>query len=85
MEFTTLKKNTKFVKNCYERTENITRLLDELGWEWLGTRRLHARLRLLERLRIGLFQGEVDNIILMPHYVSRFDKSDKIRDTLLNR
>jgi hypothetical protein len=31
-------------------------------------------------IRTGLFHGEVDNIILTPQYVSRLDKSDKIRE-----
>jgi hypothetical protein len=69
-----------FVKKYYEQTESVTRLLDGLGWESLETRRLHARLRLLERFRTGFFQGEVDNIIFSSHYVSRFDKSDNIRE-----
>jgi hypothetical protein len=74
------RKAARFVKNCYERTESVTRLLDELGWESLGTRRLHARLRLLDRFRTGLFHDEVESIILTPHYVSRHDKGDKIRE-----
>jgi hypothetical protein len=56
------RKDALFVKNCNERTENVTRLLDGLGLEPLETRRLHAGLRLLERFRTGLFQGEGDNI-----------------------
>jgi hypothetical protein len=42
--------------------------------KWIGT--------LLERFRTGLFQGEVENMILTPHYVFRFDKSDNIREML---
>jgi hypothetical protein len=41
---------------------------------------LHVGLRLLERLRIGLFLDEVKNIVLNPNQVSRFDQSDKISE-----
>jgi hypothetical protein len=40
--------------------------------------RLHATLRLLEGFRTGLFLGEVDNISLTSHYVSRFKKATKL-------
>jgi hypothetical protein len=47
---------------------------------YLSTRRLHARLILLERFRTDLFHDEVESIMLTPHYVSRHDKGDKIRE-----
>jgi hypothetical protein len=74
------RKAARFVENSFERTESVTRLLDGLGWESLETRRLRTRPRLHERFRTGLFQSEVENIILTPHDVSRFYKTDEIRE-----
>jgi hypothetical protein len=67
-----------FVKNHYERTQSAPQLILELGWEPSDTRRLHARLRLLEKFRSDLFQSDAAEIILAPHYLSRCDKGDKI-------
>jgi hypothetical protein len=57
------RKTRRMDKNSEEQIEKSTLHLDGLGCESLETRRLHARLRLLERFRTGWFQCEVDSII----------------------
>jgi hypothetical protein len=74
------RKAARFVKNCYGRTDSVTQMLNELGWEPLETRRLRARLRLLEQLRMDIFKSDTENLILEPHYISRTDRSDKLRE-----
>jgi hypothetical protein len=76
----TQRKAASFVKNHYERTQSATKLILELGWGPLETRRQHARLRLLEKFRSDFFQSDTGEIILALHYIVRCDKSDKIRE-----
>ena len=64
------RKAVRFVKNCYGRTDSVTQMLNELGWEPLETRRLRARFRLLELLRIDICQSNKETIILEPHYIT---------------
>ena len=74
------RKAARFVKNYYGRTDSVTQMLNELGWEPVETRRLRARLRLLEQLRIAIFKSETENIILETHDIFRSDRSDKLRE-----
>jgi hypothetical protein len=74
------RKAARFVKNCYGRTESVSKLLEELKWEPLRARRLRARHSLLKKLGTETFRGDTENIILTPHYISRSERSDKIRE-----
>jgi hypothetical protein len=74
------RKAERFVKNCHDRTESVSNLLEELKLEPLRTRRLCLRHSLLKKRRTKTYRGDTENIILTPHCVSRSERSDKIRE-----
>jgi hypothetical protein len=45
------RKATRLVKNCLGRTQSVSKLLEELNWEPLRTRRLRARHSLPNKIR----------------------------------
>jgi hypothetical protein len=49
-------------------------------WGTMETRRLHRRLRLLEKFRSDLFQSNTVDILLTLRYISWSDRSEKIRE-----
>ena len=63
------RKAARIIKNCYGRTDSVTQMLSVLGWEPLETRRLRARLRSLEQLRMDILKSDTENIISEPRYI----------------
>jgi hypothetical protein len=79
------RKAARFVKNRYERTQSATQLLLELGWEPLETRRLHARLRPLEKFRSDLSQSDGVDIIGPTLHIQMQQKRRHWRDKFPDR
>jgi hypothetical protein len=75
-----LRKAARFVKNCFGRTQSISKLLEELNWEPLLIRRFRARHSFLKKLRTETFRGNTENIILTLNHISRSERSDKIHE-----
>ena len=69
----------RFVLNDYYRTSSVTRMLSEIGWEDLETRRKAARLTTLHKLYHGNSKLDVTGIVLEPHYLGRNDHGKKVR------
>ena len=69
----------RFVLDDYDRNSSVTRMLSEIGWEALETRRKASRLIMLHKLYHGNSKLDVSSIILEPHYLGRNDHRKKVR------
>jgi hypothetical protein len=62
------------------RANSVIQRIEGLGWGPTGTRRLHARLKLLKKFISDSFQSDTTDIILTPHYIFRSDNGEKITE-----
>ena len=74
------RKAIRFVKNCYDKSISVTKLLKDAGWEPLELRRSKRRLDLLNRFKEETFKEDVVQIMRPPCYIGRSDRANKIRE-----
>ena len=70
----------RFVCGRYDRFDSVSSMIEELGWESLSHRRKNFRLRLLSRFCHDSSFTEVEEVLLEPNYLNRWDHRFKIRE-----
>ena len=74
----------RFVKSRYKRTDNVTAMLDELGWPILSKRRKDARLILFYKIINNLVQVPHEHILIKAYEGTRKKNNHKFRHIAVN-
>ena len=57
----------RYTLNRYGKTESVTNMLDELGWDTLETRRKKSRLVVFYKIQITLLETDLSTFLVPVH------------------